>query len=454
MQTESNNSQIYTISQLTSSIKNLLEEQLPFVWVTGEISNFSHPSSGHFYFTLKDTHAQINAIMFRGQNRQLHFRPENGMAVTGLGRITVYEPRGIYQIIFEYLEPKGVGDLQIAFEQLKSRLTDEGLFDTKYKKQIPFLPSHISLITSPTGAVVHDFLTILDQRFPNIPVEIIPVNVQGIDAPKAIAEAINLLNLRNISDVAVLARGGGSLEDLHAFNSEAVARAIFKSNIPIISAVGHETDFTIADFVADLRAPTPTAAVELAVPDKSELIERVNSNQHILYRSFKRSLENRWQLCDHINSRLKDPRKKYIEYQSMVNSLSERLHQNLQRYLQNKRRSIAFYEKQISIQRFKIKIDTLKEHVNSLTKNLLIFIKILIDKNKSKARTSIAKLDMLSPLHILARGYSITYSLPEHHILTRADLVKIGQQIEIVLTNGSLICQVERMVLNGEQKKF
>ena len=266
---------IYTVSELNALIKSLLEQQFPFVWVVGEISNFRIPLSGHFYFTLKDEASQLNAVMFRGQHRQLKFEPEDGMRVTGMGRLSVYEPRGSYQIILEYLEPSGVGGLQIAYEKLKARLADEGLFDQQYKKPLPFLPHKMALITSPSGAVVHDMLNIIDRRFSNTQIEIFPVKVQGTGAEEEIVEALRMLNDRIGVDLGILARGGGSLEDLQAFNSERVARAIFASKIPIIAAIGHETDYTIADFVADLRAPTPSAAAELAVPIKYELLQKV-----------------------------------------------------------------------------------------------------------------------------------------------------------------------------------
>ncbi|MGD2030429.1 MAG: exodeoxyribonuclease VII large subunit, partial [Desulfobacterales bacterium] len=236
---------IYTVSELTATIKVLLEDKYPFIWIYGEISNLRIPTSGHLYFTLKDKKAQINAVMFRGQIRNLKFMPENGMSVTGIGRVSVYELRGNYQIILEYIEPEGRGAIQLAFEQLKERLTTEGLFDEKHKKPLPFLPRKISIITSPTGAVVHDILKIINRRFPNIHIEIIPVKVQGDGSEMEIVSGLETINDRTDSDVVILARGGGSLEDLHAFNSEDVARAIFASKIPVISAIGHETDFSI-----------------------------------------------------------------------------------------------------------------------------------------------------------------------------------------------------------------
>ncbi len=251
---------VYAVSELTSKVKGLLEEKFSFIWITGEISNFRVPASGHYYFLLKDEKSRINALMFRPQIQNLTFEPGDGMQIIGLGRLSVYSPQGTYQIILEYIEPKGVGALRIAFEQLKKHLFKEGLFDEQYKKSLPFLPKKISIVTSPTGAVVHDIIHIVDRRFPNVHIEIVPAKVQGEGAEDEIISGINLVNTRNDTDVAIIARGGGSLEDLNAFNSEAVARAIFASEIPVISAVGHETDFTIADFVSDLRAPTPSAA--------------------------------------------------------------------------------------------------------------------------------------------------------------------------------------------------
>jgi exodeoxyribonuclease VII large subunit len=236
---------IYTVSELNANLKAIIEESFPFVWIFGEISNFRIPVSGHFYFTLKDDTSQINAVMFRGQQRNLKFEPEDGMSVTGMGRVSVYEPRGTYQIILEYLEPSGIGALQVAFEKLKMRLGEEGYFDDAFKIPLPFLPNKISVITSPTGAVVHDILKTANRRFPNVPIQIIPVKVQGKGAAEEIVAALELLNAVGDSEVAILARGGGSLEDLQAFNSEQVAKAIFASKIPIVSAVGHETDYTI-----------------------------------------------------------------------------------------------------------------------------------------------------------------------------------------------------------------
>ncbi|MBF8298615.1 MAG: xseA, partial [candidate division NC10 bacterium] len=270
---------IYTVSDLTTEVRALLEDSFSGIWVEGELSNFRHPSSGHMYFTLKDQESQIRVVMFRVANRQLKFQPRDGLAMLVYGALSVYEPRGEYQIVVEYMEPKGLGALQLAFEQLKERLQAEWLFDDSRKRPIPMLPGRIGVITSPTGAAIRDILQVLRRRFAGVDVLIHPVTVQGDQAAPEIVDAIRELNRRGGLDVLIVARGGGSIEDLWAFNEEVVARAIADSKIPVISAVGHEVDYTIADFVADLRAPTPSAAAELVVSKKDELAQRLDDLQ-------------------------------------------------------------------------------------------------------------------------------------------------------------------------------
>ena len=268
---------IVTVSELTRRIKGALESNFQNVSVKGEISNFKHHSSGHLYFTIKDESAQLNAVMWRGRAGELYFTPQDGMKIIARGRITVYEVRGVYQIDVAHLQPLGVGELQLAFERLKQKLDAEGLFDPEHKKPIPRYPERIGLVTSPTGAAIRDILNIISRRFPAVEVILCPVSVQGTGAAKEIAEAIDDLNRYSKIDVMIVGRGGGSVEDLWAFNEEVVARAIYASTIPVISAVGHEIDFTIADFVADLRAPTPSAAAEMVVPDLAEYVESVRN---------------------------------------------------------------------------------------------------------------------------------------------------------------------------------
>ena len=316
---------IYTVSEINDQIKDLLETSFPLIWITGEISNFRLPGSGHAYFTLKDARSQIAAVMFRGQMRNLKFDPEDGLSIVGLGRVSVYEPRGAYQVILEYIEPKGIGALQVAYDQLRARLAAEGLFDETCKKPLPFLPSRIGVITSPTGAVIHDIIHVLTRRFPGIPLEIVPVKVQGDGSVEDIETALSLLNDRMSSDVIILARGGGSLEDLQAFNSERVARAIFASRIPVISAIGHETDFTIADFVADLRAPTPSAAAELVSPLRDDLMRRcAELTFRITSRLHRHVEQHRSRLTQSIR-RLVHPRRRIQDCRIRLDDISGRI---------------------------------------------------------------------------------------------------------------------------------
>ena len=396
--TDAATQKIYTISQLTADIKEMLENRFPFIWVCGEISNFRIPASGHFYFTLKDELSQISAMMFRGQNRSLKFIPEDGMTVTGLGRLSLYEPRGTYQIIFEYLEPKGLGALQASFEQLKARLSAEGLFDEENKKPIPFLPRKIAVITSPTGAVIHDIINIVSRRFANVHIEIFPVRVQGEGAAQDIVSAIQLMNLRADADVAILARGGGSLEDLSAFNTETVSRAIFASKIPMISAVGHETDFTIADFVADMRAPTPSAAAELVVPLKDELRRRIleleSALKHRIYTQIER-------------------------YRNVLSDMSKRL-----------------IHPQKNIQMLRLKLDEITERlIFQMNKHLI--------QQRERLFWKTDRLNNLSVFTVLSRGYGIVRTVPKAVIVKDADAVEIGGEIEILLEKGALRCRVE-----------
>lgn len=440
--------QIYTVSELTSDIKSLLEESFPFVWISGEISNFKIPVSGHLYFTLKDENAQINAVMFRGQARNLKFDPNDGLSIVGLGRVSVYKQRGTYQIIFEHLEPKGVGALQLSFEQLKTRLAAEGLFDEKHKKPLPFLPKKICIITSPTGAVIHDMLKIINSRFPNIHIEIIPVNVQGERAVNEIVSAFELLNNRvktiDSADVAILARGGGSLEDLSAFNSEDVARAVFASEIPVISAVGHETDFTIADFVADIRASTPSKAAEIVVPEKDELINKCTELSGLLKFHINNRIKQLKTILEHTSKRLVDPKNKIQDLRLRIDDLFARLVRHFDNTIQYRREHLSWrVDKLIAnnplIQIIKHK-DVLDQHVN----NLFIYISIYLKNKNHGLRELNARLHNLNPAEILKRGYSITRTIPNAVVVVDTKDVSCGQNLEVILARGSLICRVER----------
>ncbi|MGD9072961.1 MAG: exodeoxyribonuclease VII large subunit [Desulfobacterales bacterium] len=442
---------IYTVSELNRKIKAILEQNFPFIWISGEISNFRMPSSGHFYFTLKDETSQIQTVMFRGQNQNLKFVPEDGMSVTGLGRIGVFEPRGSYQVILEYLEPKGVGALQVAFEQLKKKLEDEGLFDEQYKKPLPFLPQKIGLITSPTGAVLHDILHVINRRFPGIPLDIVPVKVQGDGANADIVAAVELLNRLRSVDVIILARGGGSLEDLQAFNSEAVARAIFASEIPIISAVGHETDYTISDFAADLRAPTPSAAAELVVPIKGDLYRKINELRYLIILNLQRYIKNYRSQVTSLRERLADPKKKVNDHRLTLDEDAGRLIRAMMNQVHMRRERLAWRFDKLSYNNPSFYVTKLKEKLNVTMSLLHQSIQSCVSSRQARLREVYAKLDSLNPTAILARGFSITRTLSETAIVRDSATVSRGQALEIVLARGSLTCDVKEKFKNGKK---
>lgn len=430
--------EIYTVSKLTGEIKALLEENYPFVWITGEISNFSKPASGHYYFTLKDESAQISGVMFRGQNRQLKFEPTSGMQITGLGRINVYEPRGAYQIIFEHMEPKGVGALQVAYEQLKARLADEGLFDNIHKKPLPYLPSKIALITSPTGAVVHDMISVINRRFPGVKIVLLPVKVQGEGAADEIAAALTLLNEDGTADVAILARGGGSIEDLQAFNNEVVARAIHASAIPVLAGVGHETDVTIADFVADLRAPTPSIAAELVVPLKHELVRQVAGITNEIISVFYRNIQQFRQRVEQMERRLVDPRKKVQDYRLHLDEFTQRLTRSMMSQMDKHQERLNWRVERLQANIPLMHIENLKKTLKQLTDQLVSAYRISALTREQTLRELAAKLNALSPLAILSRGYSITRTLPDAAVVRDPRQVENGQELEILLEKGPL----------------
>ncbi len=442
---------IHSVSELTQKIKTILEQNFPFIWLTGEISNFRMPSSRHFYFTLKDEQSQIQAVMFRGQNQHLKFAPEDGMAVTGLGRLSLYEPRGTYQIILEYLEPKGIGALQIAFEQLKIRLSTEGLFDGSHKKQLPFLPDGIGLITSPTGAVVHDMLHILQRRCPGRRIDILPVKVQGHGAAAEIVAAIELCNRLHRVDVLILARGGGSLEDLQAFNDEAVARAIFSSEIPIVSAVGHETDFTIADFVADVRAPTPSAAAELIVPVSKELDINIKKLQYIIIDYMQRYIKECRRLVQNDTARLLDPRKKIVDHRLRLDDFSGRLHRAAAAMRRGYRERLEWQKEKLIYHSPRDYVDRLQEKIERFGDQLHTVYQMVVSAERTRLREYVAQLSGLNPAAILSRGYSITRTLPELSIVKDSAAVAFGQHLEITLAKGSLGCDVKERFEDGKK---
>ena len=441
---------IYSVSEINDQIKELLEKFFPLVWITGEISNFRSPSSGHGYFTLKDAHSQIAAVMFRAQLRNQKFDPEDGLSIVGLGRISVYEPRGTYQVILEYIEPKGIGALQIAYEQLKAKLSAEGLFEESRQKPLPFLPSRISVITSPTGAVIHDIIHVVTRRFPGIPIEIVPVKVQGDSSVDDIEKAFLLINDRNKSDVIILARGGGSLEDLQPFNSERVARAIYASRIPVISAVGHETDFTIADFVADLRAPTPSAAAERVSPSRDDLVRRCSElTLRITSRTYRYIEQLRTRLSE--NTRyLTHPRQRIQDSRMRLDEMSGRLIRAVTNQFQQNRERLVWRANALLSSSPKIQIQKSYVKLEQYSHNNLNYIKLIFTKNKAKFQELTARLQALSPLAILSRGYSITRAVPQAAVIRNSNDVRVGQDLEILLARGALLCTVKRKLSDAK----
>ena len=435
---------ILTVSELAREIKDILEDKFPDVWVEGEISNLRVPPSRHIYFTLKDDSSQIRAVLFRMQARTLRFVPEDGLHVICRGRVSLYERRGDYQLILETIEPKGMGALQLAFLQLKEKLEKEGLFDPAQKKTIPMVPRNIGIITSPTGAVIQDMLHILERRFENLHIILYPVRVQGDGASSEIAEAINYFNKWTEVDVIIVGRGGGSLEDLWAFNEEGVARAIYHSKIPIISAVGHETDYTIADFTADLRAPTPSAAAELVVRDKREIKNILHYLEGRLENQTLQMLQEYRTHLSHLRKIFKEPGKKIEEYFLRVDDFVNRLRLLTSWTLKRKEEKCVHLSESLLLRNPIQRVRNLRSFILEARKRLGQNIKFSIEIQRQRAAGILGKLDSLSPLSILQRGYSIARKLPALQILREASHVKEGDKVEVRLYRGTLLCGVEK----------
>ena len=435
---------ILTVSELTQEIKGILEDKFPDVWVEGEISNLRIPPSGHIYFTLKDDFSQIRGILFKMKARSLRFIPEDGLHIVCRGRVSLYKKRGEYQLILEEIEPKGIGALQLAFLQLRERLEKEGLFEPSHKKPIPILPKAIGIVTSPTGAVIRDMIQIIHRRFENVHILLYPVRVQGEGASLEIAEGIKYFNRANKVDVIIMGRGGGSLEDLWAFNEEVIARAIYNSRIPIISAVGHETDYTISDFVSDLRAPTPSTAAELVVRDKQEMKKALQYLGGRLKNQISQNLQEIRTNLSHLRKGLIDPRKKIEEHYLRIDNLSNRFRRFISIDLRRKREKNLHLNEKLVLQNPFQKIRNLRRLILESRRRLGQNMKHHIELQRQKIMGILGKLDSLSPLSILQRGYSITRKLPFLQILSDVNQVRVGDKIEVKLHRGKLFCGVER----------
>ena len=389
----------YSVSELNNYIKTLFESNrtLSSISVRGEISNFTNHRSGHLYFSLKDAEGQIKAVMFRSKAASLKFMPESGMKVIIHGSVTVYPRDGSYQIYVSSMQPDGIGALYLAYEQLKGKLAAEGLFDEEYKKPIPEYPRRIGVITSPTGAAVRDIINVTGRRYPCADIFIYPALVQGEGAEMSLLRALDYLDSSQLCDVIIIGRGGGSIEDLWAFNSELLARRIFEASVPIISAVGHETDFTICDFVADLRAPTPSAAAELAVPDRKDVLMRIDDLEERLYSALSRRAQRARETLDRLSERA-DP--------SVVMALITRKRESVDRYA------------------------TLS----------VVYVNGLVERFRERLATNVAKADAMSPLSVLTRGYSVTES--GSRVLKSVNDIKDGDVITVRLTDGKLSARV------------
>jgi exodeoxyribonuclease VII large subunit len=437
---------IYTVFDITSEIKRSLEK-FGIVWLQGEISNFKRHSSGHMYFSLKDPRAQIKAAFFRNNNAYLKFLPTDGTEVLVRGRLSVYEPRGDYQLIVEYMEPMGVGSLQMAFDQLKEKLRKEGLFDDEHKVPLPMLPKKVGIVTSPTGAAIRDMLRILKRRNAFLDVLIYPAKVQGAGSAEEISSGIYFFNQRSDIDVIIVGRGGGSIEDLWAFNEEVVARAIYQSELPIISAVGHEVDYTIADFVADLRASTPSAAAELVSGAHEDLLLKVDSLKGRLARSIMRGIDQRRLSLERLANN-----KAFMVAPNKIRELQQRFDENTLRMIQGINRFISLDRHHERLLRTRLKsLDLFRmiHHKQDLlirsNHRMISGMRAELRSCRSRFEIAVGKLAALSPLSILQRGFSLCRN-DQGGLLKKASDAHPGDCVRVTLAEGSLNCEVKEII--------
>jgi exodeoxyribonuclease VII large subunit len=436
---------VYTVSRLNRETRFLLNDCFGSIWIEGEISNLSTPSSGHIYFSLKDTEAQIRCAMFRAQSRSLDFKPENGDHVLIKAQVSLYEPRGDFQLIVEYMEETGDGLLLRAFEALKQRLAAEGLFDAQHKKPIPSLPQCVGVITSPTGAAVHDVLTVLRRRYPSVPVIIFPVKVQGAEAKFEVVKALAAADRLQMCDVLILARGGGSLEDLWAFNEEIVARAIFECKTPVATGIGHEIDTTIADFVADLRAPTPSAAAEAVTPDCAALLARFERIEQQLCLRMKAGLERDRNTLRVLDKRLQQehPSKRLQTQSQRLDRLDLQLKRVTRNSLSNLDVRLRTQFAALSRHRPQQRLQMLEERRCQIYQRLCLAIQRALEKQDQHVSGLAEHLHAVSPLATLTRGYAVAYKQDTGEILRSYRDIQPGESMETRLADGILISRIE-----------
>lgn len=436
---------IYTVSRLNRETKNLLETNFPLLWVEGEISNLVRPSSGHLYFSLKDNTAQVRCALFRGQLRTLSAVPQDGMHVLVRARLTLYEGRGEFQLIIHYLEEAGEGALRRAFDALKARLAKEGLFDPARKRPLPRLPRRIGVITSPTGAAFRDILTTLKRRFPAIPVLLYPVPVQGQGAAEQIAAALRLASEHKDCDVLILARGGGSLEDLQAFNEEILARAISASRVPTVCGVGHEIDFTIADLAADCRAPTPTAAAEMLSPDQAEWRAQLVNTETRLGKLVRGKLTDCQQRLDWLATHLVRPKQRIADHRRRLQDLGKRL--RLAQTARLHRLALATLDLSARLRHRSplARLSNLSLRCDNNHNRLVRATDLRLTQSRQHLENIVQRLHDVSPLATLERGYAIIHTVPERVIVQNANQVAAGDRIDATLKRGGLLCTVDKI---------
>lgn len=441
------NHRVFKVSKLTTHIRSLLEDAYPFVRVAGEISNLSQPASGHLYFTLKDAQAQLRIVLFKMQRRYLAKELRNGMEVICLGRISVYEPRGEYQLIADTVDFQGAGALQRSFEALKARLAAEGLFDQEKKRPLPFVPKHITLLTSPQGAALYDFLRVARRRFPGLRISIYPVPVQGEQAAAAMVAGLERIRSQLAPDVLVLCRGGGSVEDLWAYNDEHLARAIRQGSVPVVSAVGHEIDFTIADFAADLRAPTPSAAAELLVPEQLALQRTVRMHGARLQRLMEQTLNHAQQQLQFARHRLRTKLHPVDTLLLRVDQLKSSLVQAFSRHLDTQGGHVAQLEQRLQLGSPRFRLIRQGQELADLEKRLVRAGTHILAQYEGRFLQAAAVLRAVSPLATLTRGYAIARKHDAAHtIIHAASQVDPGEKVELLLATGRLECRVEAVL--------
>ena len=432
---------LYSVKQLTQELRHQLESNYSRIKVEGEISGLANPASGHLYFSLKEENAVIRCAFFKHNNRKLKFTPENGMQVIAHGQLSLYEGRGDLQLIVNHLEDSGEGKLALEFERLKKALLQKGLFDSEHKSPLPPFPNTIGIVSSPTGAAIQDVMVTLKRRYPLAEIKIFPTAVQGEEAPVGIAKMLELANQQSV-DVIILTRGGGSLEDLHAFNTQSVAQAIFDSKIPVISGVGHEIDFTIADLVADVRAATPTAAAESATPDRQTLLRNLTDFSNRLFSANQKHLNFLQQNLDFNTRNLQHPAQKIDNYQMILNHLTRQMKFLLHESLLNNKSAHQKLNSTIRLHSPSNKIVQLKNRTEQLKKSLIMETNAKIKHLMQRSLSKKENLEIMNPQNTLDRGYAILTG-EDNKVISKASLNLVNQNVTALVSSGSLNCKVE-----------